>query len=217
MVKVTSTLTVLFLQGRESRILSCFISIKLPLRAPIPPVLSTDYQTLCRWAAQYRLCASRALIHHHGNVRLQPCGCCSWKWKYYLYFHHWKQPLINRKPFFKPCLPCRVKWKSWFVQLGEASPLLAWLAWPVLGWKNRTDLHETQHTINGHLSWITHFKMSTRLQAATLSPPPFPVLGERRCRVTVRKPRQLWCMHASFMDWQQHTHTENDCRKTVTL
>lgn len=56
---------------------------------------------------------------------------------------------------------------SWFVQLGEASSLLAWMEWPVLSWKNTADVLETQHAINGHLSWITHSKMSARLRAAT--------------------------------------------------
>lgn len=59
---------------------------------------------------------------------------------------------------------------SWFVQLGEASSLLAWMEWPVLSWKNTADVLETQHAINGHLSWITHSKMSARLRAATFFP-----------------------------------------------
>lgn len=41
-----------------------------------------------------------------------------------------------------------------------------WPTWPVLGWKIIADMHETQHTLNGHLLWITRSKMSTGLQAA---------------------------------------------------
>lgn len=88
-----------------------------------------------------------------------------------LLLFHGKRPLINEKPFFKQCLKCRVKWKADLCS--SAKHHLCWRGWrwPVPGWKNTTDLHGTQHTINGHLLWITHSKMSTRLQAATFYPP----------------------------------------------
>lgn len=102
--------------------------------------------------------------------------------------------------------------ESWFVQLGEASPLLAWLGWPVLDWKNTTDSHEMQHTINGHLLWITHSKMSTRLQAATFLL--FAALEARRRTVTITKPLQLYMsMHHSWAGNNVHY----DSRKTGTL
>ena len=69
--------------------------------------------------------------------------------------------------FFQMVCFMQSEMESWFVQLGGASPLLARTGWPVPGWRDTTDLHETQHTINGHLLWITHSKMSPRLLAAT--------------------------------------------------
>lgn len=96
---------------------------------------------------------------------------------------------------------------------------LCWHGWRDLCWAGRIEQTCMKH--NTPLMDICRGSLTSKCQHGyrlpLFPPPPFPVLGERRCRVTVRKPRQLWCMHASFMDWQQHTHTENDCRKTVTL
>lgn len=195
------------MEGAQQRLASYSFLV-----APVPPILNTDYQTLCRWDAQCWLGTSRGLLHNHGDVRLRPCGRCSWKWKHYFcVFHHGSSPSRSGRYFSVGVRFMQSKMESWFVQLGEASPLLARTGWPVPGWRNTTDLHETQHTINGHLLWITHSKMSTRLLAATVFCF-FPAPGARRRGVTIRKPPQLhMSMHHSWAG--NDAHCENDARK----
>lgn len=171
--------------------------------AAIPLTLSADYQTLCRRDAQCRLCTGRALIHHRGNVRLWPCGCCSRKRKYYLYFHHGKQPLINRKPLFKQHLSCRVKWKADLCSLVKHH--LCWHGWGGLCWAGRI-----QRTCMKHGTPLTDIccgSLTPKCQHGYRLPPPLlPALGARQRRITIRKPPQLYMrMHHSWAGSNVHT------------
>lgn len=65
---------------------------------------------------------------------------------------------------------------------------------------------EMQHAINGHLLWISHSKMSPRLQAATFLSLCSP--GSEATPGRYYKTPAARHVHASFMGWQQqHTHT----------
>lgn len=68
-------------------------------------------------------------------------------------------------------LSCRGKIESRFVQLGEASPLLAHHCWPILRRATTGEQGDAKHSINGHLLQITH---SQNVSSVLVVAVPFP-------------------------------------------
>lgn len=160
------------------------------------------------WDSCGRLCASRALIRHHGNMRLWPCVCHLMLMKVEVTYQ------LNAI-FFKQRLSCQEKMESWFVQLDGASLLLALHRWPMLDWKTTTEAHKTKHTINGHLLRITHSKMSALLIPMPLRFPDSQAWKWKDAGHCSKAPAALY-VYASFMDWQRFTKKRFP-RKTEVL
>lgn len=119
----------------------------------------------------------------------------------FLCFPSWEQPLTKRTLFFSR--------GAFHAEQNGKLICAAWWSITSAGTDGLTCAGLEEY--NGHLLWITHSKMSTRLLAATVFCF-FSALGARRRGVTIRKPPQLhMSMHHSWAG--NDAHCENDARK----